>query len=469
VQQLSPQDAMFAYMERPNAPLQLGWLNIYDPASSPGGQVGFDEVVAYVEARLHTIRFFREKLAFLPLKLGEPFWVDDENFDLERHISQVELAAPGDWPALTRLVARLFEQPLDFARPLWEFHVIRGLDNVAGYPKGSFAVLAKIHHAAVDGISGVDVTTLLHAETPAAASPTGAAAPWTPAAEPGPLALLGRSYLSTLRHPARRLRSVARNLPVFKRVKDATAAGELQAAPRRKVPPTKFSGPVGPHRAIDAVRFPLEELRPIRALVPEATLNDVLLGICGGALRRLLLSQNALPAEPLLATCPISIRSADERGKFGNRIGNMVIGLATELDDPVDRLGSIQAETASAKEMTEAIGAQTLSEMSEILPGALVSLATRVSTRLAGSAVANTTVTNVPGPQQRFYLAGAELLSQFALGTLLDGMGLFHFIHSYCGEITLTVTADRDKLPDPAFYADCIRDEFATLRNLGFP
>ncbi|MET0179831.1 MAG: wax ester/triacylglycerol synthase family O-acyltransferase, partial [Novosphingobium sp.] len=441
MQQLSPQDAMFAYMERPNTPLQLGWLNIYDPSSAPGGKVRFKDILDHVASRLHAVRFFNQKLVFLPGGLGEPFWVDDDSFDIEYHVRHVGLPKPGDWRQLSILVARLFARPLDFAKPLWEFYVIDSLDSVEGFAKGSFALVAKIHHAAVDGISGVDVATLLHSSD--ADSALAEPPEWRPEPMPGQAALVAKSALSSVRHPARRLRTVARNLPVFKRVKVAIGAGELSPAPRRKAPSTRFSGAVSPHRVFDAVRLPIDSLRPLRELVPRATLNDVLLAIVGGALRLYLTDKRELPEEPLLATCPISIRSEEERGQFGNRIANMVIGLGTHLADPVERLEQIRAETAGAKAMNGAIGAQTLTEMSQLLPGALVSLATRVSTRLAGAAVANTTVTNVPGPQIPLYLAGARLQSQFALGTLLEGLGIFHFAHSYCGEITLTVTADR--------------------------
>ncbi|MET0179176.1 MAG: wax ester/triacylglycerol synthase family O-acyltransferase [Novosphingobium sp.] len=463
MQQLSPQDAMFAYMERPNTPLQLGWLNVYDPSTAPGGKVRFKDILAHIEARMHTVRFFTQKLVFLPAGLGEPFWVDEPTFDLEYHVRHVGLPRPGDWRQLSILVARLFARPLDFAKPLWEIHVIDSLDSVEGFARGSFAVVAKIHHAAVDGISGVDVTTLLHSSGADSALPD--PPEWRPEPAPGLAGLVVRSAGATLRHPARRLRTVARNLPVMKQIKAAVDAGELTPARRRKVPATRFSTPMSPHRVIDAVHFPIASLRPLRTLVGGATLNDVLLAIVGGGLRRYLLDKHELPAEPLLATCPISIRAEDERALFGNRIANMVIGLATDVADPVERLRRIREETAGAKEMNDAIGAQTLTEMSQLLPGALVSLATRIGTRLTGAAVANTTVTNVPGPQRPLYLAGARLESQFALGTLMEGMGVFHFIHSYCGEITLTVTADRGKMPDPAFYAGCLRAACDELRD----
>jgi diacylglycerol O-acyltransferase / wax synthase len=461
MQQLSSQDAMFAYMERPETPVQLGWLNIYDPASAPGGKVRFKGILDHVEQRLHTVRFFRQRMVFVPGHIDEPYWVDDESFDLEYHVRHAALPAPGDWRQLCVLASRLFARPFDFRRPLWEFFVIEGLDNVEGFPSGSFAVLAKMHHAAVDGISGADVTTALHTLEPDAGSP--AQPDWKPDEAPGPASLLARGFANRIRRPRRTVATIARSLPVLKGLKASIDAGDLRKPVRHKVPRTRFSGAVGPHRVMEACRWPIDEMKAIRALVPGATVNDVLLATVGGALRLYLLEKGELPPQPLVATCPISIRSDEERGALGNRIANMFIGLSTDIADPVERLRRIRDETANAKGVNETIGAKTLADLNALLPGRLVSLATRAATRAAGAAVANTTVTNVPGPQQPLYLAGAELVTQFGLGTLLEGMGIFHFVLSYCGEVTLTVTADRSKLPDPAHYAECLQRAYDDL------
>jgi diacylglycerol O-acyltransferase / wax synthase len=253
MQQLSPQDAMFAYMESPNTPLQLGWLNIYDPSTAGDGTIRFKDILAHVERRLHTVRFFREKLVFVPGNLDEPYWIDDEAFDLEYHVRHAALPAPGDWRQLCILAARLFARPFDFNKPLWEFFVIEGLDNVEGFPKGSFAVLAKMHHAAIDGISGVDVTTSLHTAEPDL--PAEEVPEWTPEPAPRPAGLLLRAYVNRMTRPGRTLGIVARNVPVLRNVKAAIDSGELHPAERRKVPATRFSGPVGPHRVIEARRF----------------------------------------------------------------------------------------------------------------------------------------------------------------------------------------------------------------------
>lgn len=464
MQQLSPQDAMFAFMESPTTPLQLGWLNIYDPSTASDGMVRFKAILAHVEQRLHTVRFFRQKLAFVPLNLDEPYWVDDEGFDLEYHVRHTALPSPGDWRQLCILVARLFARPFDLAKPLWEFYVIEGLDNVEGIPRGCFALLTKMHHAAIDGISGVDVATTLH--TPEPDTPPPPPVPWHPERAPGAGELLLRAYASRVMRPGRTLGTIARAVPAFRNVRAAVDAGELTKPGRHKIPRTRFSGPVGPHRVVEARRFRIEDLKPIRELVPGATVNDVLLAIVGGGMRRYLVAKRELPDEPLIASCPISLRAPEERGQLGNKVGNMFASLATNIAEPVERLRRIREETMHAKGMTEAVGARTLSELSQLVPGAVMSLGMRVGARLSGSGAANTTVTNVPGPQHPLYLAGARIVTQFCLGTLLNGMGIFHAITSYCGEITLTIVGDRDKLPDPAFYAQCMQQAFDELRGV---
>ncbi|MET0251632.1 MAG: wax ester/triacylglycerol synthase family O-acyltransferase [Novosphingobium sp.] len=459
MQQLSPQDAIFAYMETIHTPAQLAWFNIYDPATAPGREVRFEAILDHVARRLHTAPFYRQKLAFVPASLGEPYWVDDSGFDLEYHVRHVGLPPPGDWNQLCNTVARLFAHPFDLNKPLWEFYVIDGLSEIAGVPPGSFAILAKLHHAAIDGVSGVNVTTELH--TPAADTPPPPPQVWQPEAEPRPVELLLRSYMANAAQPGRRIRTIARSIPSLRRAKAAVDSGEIRR-PGYKVPRTRFAGPVGAHRSVDARRFRLEAIKPIRALVPGSTVNDVMLAIVGGTMRRYLQAKSELPDEPLVAACPISVRTAEQDGELGNQVGSMFTRLATDIADPVERLRRVRDDTANAKGFSERVGARTLTELSQIVPGVLVGLGMRLSSRLA-SGVANTTVTNVPGPQQPLFLAGAQVVTQFALGPLLPSLGIFHTVLSYCGELTLTVVADRDKLPDPEFYAECMQAAYDEL------
>lgn len=465
MQQLSPQDAMYVYLETPNTPLQIGWLNIYDPETAPGGKVRFKAILDHVAQRLHMVRFFRQRLVRVPGDFDHPYWVEDEGFDLEYHVRHVALPEPGDWRQLCILVARLFARPLDFSRPLWEFHVIEGLGSVEGFPKGSFALLAKLHHAAVDGVSGVDVTTHLHTTSPS--SPPPPPQEWEPEAPPDAVAMLARGYVATLRHPSRLVSHIAKVVPGVQRVRAGFMTGKFSNPGRLRVPRTRFSGSVGPHRVVEARRFPLDGIRRIRALAPGSTVNEVLLAVVSGALRRYLLDKGELPRGTLICTCPISIRTEEQQGQLGNQIAKMLVALGTDLADPAERLRFIREESLSAKGFTDAVGARTLSEASQLLPGALMGLAARLNSELAladrRAGSANTTLTNVPGPQTPLYLAGAKLVTQFGLGPVLDGLGIFHAALSYCGEITLTIAADRDKLPDPAVYAEFLQASYDEL------
>ncbi|MEO6091822.1 MAG: wax ester/triacylglycerol synthase family O-acyltransferase [Novosphingobium sp.] len=469
MQQLGPQDAMYVYLETPTTPLQIGWLNVYDPATAPGGKVRFKAILDHVAQRLHTVPCFHQRLVRVPGDMDHPYWVEDEAFDLENHVHHVALPKPGDWRQLCILAARLFARPLDFSRPLWEFHVIEGLDSVEGFPKGSFALLAKIHHAAVDGVSGVEVTTHLHTTEPFAPppSPPSALRAQEPEAAPSVVQMLARGYMATLRHPGRLIGHVAKVVPGIKRTRAGFAAGEFNNPGKLKVPRTLFSGSIGPHRAVEARRFPLDGIRRIRALAPGSTVNEVLLAVVAGAMRGYLLDKRALPDGTLICTCPISLRTEEHDGQLGNQIANMLVALGTDLADPAERLRFIREQSLSAKGFTEAVGARTMSEASQLMPGALMGLGARLNSRLAladrRAGSANTTLTNVPGPRAPLYLAGARLVTQFGLGPVLEGLGIFHAALSYCGEVTLTIVADRDKLPDPAVYAACIQASYDEL------
>ena len=230
------------------------------------------------------------------------------------------------------------------------------------------------------------------------------------------------------------------------------------------------------HRVFDGVRLQLDDLRAIKGTVPGATINDVVLTIVGGGLRRYLLAKDELPADPLIAMAPISVRSEDERGAAGNLVSGMFTTLGTDVADPFDRLAAIREATHKSKEFANALGARTLLDMADLMPGGLVGLGARTSARLSLAnrlrPIFNTTVSNMPGPRHKLYMAGAELVSIYGIGMIVEGMGLIHPVLSYCGDITISFTSCREMLPDPDFYADCLQNSFdelsgATVRQGG--
>ncbi|HPU15488.1 MAG TPA: wax ester/triacylglycerol synthase family O-acyltransferase, partial [Polymorphobacter sp.] len=208
MQQLSATDASFVYMETPNTPMHIGSIAIYDPSTAPNGLVRYKDILAHIEARLHTARSFRQRLVQVPGNLDHPYWIEDPDFDLEFHVRHIALPAPGDWRQLCILTARIHARPLDMSKPLWEFTIIEGLDNIPGLPKGSFALLSKVHHAAIDGMSGVDMTSGIHSLEPGAAPPK-EDKPWKADARPGVGELLFRSYINSIGQPMRLAQVVA--------------------------------------------------------------------------------------------------------------------------------------------------------------------------------------------------------------------------------------------------------------------
>jgi diacylglycerol O-acyltransferase len=465
MRQLTGFDSSFLYAETPRAHMAGGGVSIYDPSTAPGGQVTFKGILSHIDSRLHEARMFRERLVRVPFDLDHPYWIEDPDFDLEFHVRHIALPRPGDWRQLCIQVARLVSRPLDLDRPLWELYVIEGLDNVEGVPKGSFAMITKVHHAAIDGMSGMEMTSAIHDDSPNA-EPQAPDTTWRPEPIPSTAELLSRAGANNARRPMHFARVMGRTIPIVGRLQSQIRRRTIQPPPTT-IPRTRWSGPVTAHRVFDGVRFDLADLRHIKEAVPGATINDVVLTIVGGALRRYLVSNHELPDDPLIAMAPISVRSEAERGAAGNLVSGMFTTLGTNVADPLERLITVREGTHHSKEFANAIGARTLLDFADLMPGGLVGLGARTSARLSLAnrmrPVFNTTVTNMPGPRHPLYMAGAQLVALYGAGMIGDGMGLIHPVMSYCGDITISFTSCREMLPDPGFYAQCLTESFHDL------
>ena len=465
MKQLSGLDASFLYFESGNAPTHIGSLAIYDQSSAPGGRVTFKGILGNIERRLHLARCFRQKLVRAPLDLDHPYWIEDPDFDLEFHVRHIALPHPGDWRQLCIQVARIHSRRLDLSRPLWEMYVIEGLDEIEALPPGSFALFTKIHHAAIDGVSGAEILAAIHDLEPEA-EPAPPAEAWRPEPSPNLVELATRTLANNVRYPFRFLQTAGRVAPSLASL--LRAAPEGDDAPSAPAPRTRFNGPVSPHRVVEGRSFSLDEIREIRRCVPGATVNDVVLSVCSGALRRYLDHHGELPEESLVAMAPISVRAEAERSSAGNQISVMFVTLFTQIADPLERLERVHKETQNSKVSAEAVGARTMTDITQFMPGALAGLATRLYTRfgLANSIrpFLNTVITNVPGPQVALYFTGARMVALHGLGPVMDGMGIIHPVFSYLGRISIAVTACRDQLPDPAFYAECLQASYDELR-----
>ncbi len=468
MEQLSALDATFINMETRNAPTHISGLNIYDQATAPGGLVTFKSILANLESRLHLARCFRQKIVRVPFGFDHPYWIEDPDFDLEFHVRHIALPKPGDWRQLCIQVARLHARPLDLGKPLWEMYVIEGLDEVEGLPPGCFAVLTKIHHAAIDGVSGVEMTAATH-DLEVDGKPEPPTAPWVAESEPSVLELGIRATVNNIQQPFRFAQILGEAAPpAIRGYFEAVAARDEDEDAPSEVPRTRFNGKVSPHRVFEAASFDLSDVKQIRKRVEGCTVNDVILATVGGALRKYLERHMELPLETLSAFAPISTRTADQAGKAGNQVSGMFVAIHTDEVDPVKRLEKVFRSTQNSKQMTEAVGARTMTDVTQTMPGALAGIAGRLVARTGLMSrltpVAHCVVTNVPGPQVPLYFTGAKMVGSFGLGLPMEGIGLFHAVLSYNGAITVSVTACRQQMPDPSFYAQCLEESFRELR-----
>jgi WS/DGAT/MGAT family acyltransferase len=430
--------------------------------------VRFKGLLKYIESRLHLSPIFRQKLLRVPLDLDHPYWIEDERFDLEYHVRHVALPRPGDWRQFCIQASRIHARPLDLSRPLWELYLVEGLDTFLDLPADSFAILTKIHHAAIDVKGGAEITTLLHDTTPQPPHPE-PPEPWFPESPPGSLSLLARAALHNIVQPfmlaAPLTRAVRRLAPAV-----LGSLGELWLHPER-LPITRFNAEVSPHRVFETRRFTLDEFRRIRALVPGATINDAVLAVCGGALRRYLQAHDELPGPSLVAVAPLSIRNADASPGSQAGLSFLRLPLGTEIEDAVERLNALHQNTASAQDIEQAVGAKELTDITKHAPAATLALSAKL---MAGSAlglgqrapVASCTITNVPGPAIPLYLNGARMTYFSAIMPISDGMGLVFAVTSYDGKIIISPTSCREQIPDPEFFALCIRESFQEYLEL---
>lgn len=465
MKQLSGQDASFLYMETEHAHLHLTSVNIYDGSTVDGGMRSSD-IRQYIKSRLHKWSVFWQKIEFVALNLDYPYWVDDEEFDPDSHIQELALPKPGDWREFCKTVARIHSESLDISRPPWDMHIVSGLDSIDGIPKGAFAIIARYHHAALDGTSGTALLYALHSTSPVHdADPQ--EEPWEPQAGPTWLRILNRAALNGVRVPLQFARTIAGTIPGIGRTVLRNMLQDIE--PPGEVPQTRFNVAVSPHRVFDAVLFPLKHLAGFRKVVPGATLNDVILTICGGALREYLAAKDELPDESLVAVAPINTRTAADAETSGNVIATMFVPLFTDMEDSVSRLRAVHEATVEAKAATDPVSPRQMTELTQHIPAATEAVAGWLITGLGVGyrmkPLANCTISNVPGPQQPLYFNGARVQRMMGVGPVLDGMGLNMTALSYDGDIVLTISGCRDITPDPEVMADCLRSAYAQLRK----
>jgi WS/DGAT/MGAT family acyltransferase len=479
MKQLSGADSMFLQFERGNNVMHVASLAIYDPSTAPGGGVRFKDVLRFFASRLEQFPQFRRRLVRVPLALDRPYWVEDSCFDVEFHVRHIALPHPGDWRQLCIQVARLHSRALDRSRPLWEAYVIEGLHNVPGVPAGSFALYCKMHHAIIDGESGTELLKAMHSLSPEALD---LGEEETDKLTEGHSPRLAELYSLALLHGVERLPSLAKfSLTTARRLAGLGAgamgslaslgsgmlpqlrtllSGDLSPLLSKLPPQTRFSGNVSAHRVFEAVGLPLAEFKPIRAAVGGSTLNDLFLAIVGGALNKYLGAKGELPDTSMIAMVPMTLRGADKGGDRGNQVGFTMMPVYSEIADPLERLHAISESTLTSKRVTDAVGKEFARDLLEHLPAPVSETLLR-NVRLPGVGLI---VSNVRGPDVPLYMAGARLVNYAPISIAIDGMGLNVTGFSYHGTMWICAVSCRDMLPDPAFFADCLRESFADLK-----
>ena len=466
MQQLTEMDNNFLEAEKGRAPLHISPVIVYDQSHRREGKVRFKEILTVFERNLHKSPILRRKLAGGAMGLDTPYWVEDPDFDLEFHVRHLALPRPGDWRQFCILLSRVHARGLDLTRPLWEAYVIEGLSGVEGLPGNSFAIMLKIHHAAIDGVSGAEIVAAIHSLTDEIEPPP-AEDDWQGERDPATWYVWSRAYLHNLKRPLKFFETVGSLVPAV--IRANRTSNKRQGEQRKhRMARTRFNNRISASRVTEAQTMDLATIKDIRASLDiGVTINDIMVSIVGGGMRKYLDSKGELPADSLSCGAPISTRREHDGQSTGNQVSLMVIGLATDIADPIERLRAVHDDAESAKAYAGTLGSSMMMDLSEMLipqfMGWGFSAATLAATHTAMPMPFHTLVSNVPGPQFPLYLAGARIHLTMGMGPLVDMMGLFHAVISGAGKITINFVSTREMLPDPLFYRSCLTQAYEEL------
>ena len=459
MQRLTGLDASFLYLETPSSHMHVASVIVLDPSTAEG-PITLDQVKEVYGSRLHLAAPFRRRLAEVPFGLHHPLWIEDPDFDIDYHIRSTAIPKPGGEAELSTLIARLVAQPLDRSRPLWEVWVIEGLEG------GRVACLTKVHHAAIDGASGNELTVALLDLSPEIAEHV-PDEEWEPDHVPNPVELLGYAASSLARQPVRVVRSGVRSAGALWTVRQRNRGSPRLAPPSPfSAPRTPFNVSITPRRSYAFRSLSLPAVKAIRQHTG-ATVNDVVLSLCGGALRRYLDELGELPDHPLVAMVPVSVRSESEKDALGNRVTSVFASLATDIADPLERLQEIHDGMVDVKQQQQAIGADTLTDWAEFAAPAVAGTAARLYSRMRVAGrhrpLFNVTISNVPGPPFPLYSIGARVESIFPVGPIMEGGGLNMTVMSYLDSLDFGLLACPDVLPDVWHLADGLSESLEEL------
>jgi len=451
-------DSSFLYLEKPNVHMHIAGLSVFDPSTRDGNPLGFTEMASLIAERIHLVPRFRQKVRSVPLEISRPVWVDDPSFDLDFHVRAASLPSPGGPRELADFVQRVCSRPLDRTKPLWEMYWIDGLEG------GHVASLTKVHHSMMDGLTGMQVAEMLFDFTPEPRTVEPEA--WDPEPEPSATGLVtgalvdqtthalgvaGRTVARAVREPQDALAAVGR-----------TAAGFANLLGGMKTRPGPFTVPIGPTRRFSMAHAPVSDAKEIKNALG-GTVNDVILTSVAGALARLLESRgDATRDRTLRAMVPVSLRVGAPGTSSGNEVSSIFVDLPVGLMDEEERLARIIAATRRLKESQAETGTETLVDVGSFFPAALY----RVVSALAGrQRIADLVVSNIPGPQEPMYFAGARLVAYYPVMPLAESMGLSVGVTSLAGTMGFGFTADWDAVPDVWVLAEGSTETFARLKK----
>ena len=438
-ERLTGLDTSFLHMERAGAHMHVASVSVFaGPAPS------HKEFRDHIGSRLHLVPRFRQKLRFVPFDQGRPVWVDDPYLNLDYHVRQTALPAPGSDEQLRNLAARIFSQQLDRSKPLWELWLVEGLRD------DRFAIIGKSHHALVDGVSGVDITTVLFdldAEPQGSSAPT---RPWLASPEPSDLDLLSQAWRERLTSPKEIVRGFRAAFRGPRQVLRGLGATTKMVGAGMSAPSSVFNVEIGPHRRLAMAQTDLNDLKRVKD-THGGTVNDVILAIVTGALGRYLRARgHDTGGLELRAMVPVSVRAAEEQGALGNRISAMMAPLPVWCEDPVERLHILTEQMGDLKSSGQAVGAEILTKLTDFAPATIASQAARLQ---PAQRFFNLVVTNVPGPQFPLYVLGRKMESIFPMVPLARRQALCLGIMSYNGQVNFGLIGDYDAMADLESFA----------------
>jgi diacylglycerol O-acyltransferase len=429
---MSPQDASFLHIEDANSHMHIGSVAVFD-----GPSPAYNEFETLVAGKLPLVPRYRQRVRFVPLQLGRPVWVDDRHFNVGYHLRHTGLPKPGGDNELRNLVGRVMSQQLDRNRALWEMWMVEGLEG------GHWAIVSKVHHCMVDGISGTDLLAVMLDSEPEPARPS--PSEWAPEPEPSDVRLVVDSLVDLAARPYEQFRAVrsATRAPraALGQVREIGRGLRAWAGVARPVPHSSLNGPIGPHRRWDWARTTLADVKTVRRSLG-GTVNDVVLTVLTRGFRDLLIERGEPVENRIVRTLvPVSVRSASERGTYNNRVSGMIAELPVGIDDPRERLDAIRAQMEGLKESKQAVAGEVLTSLTGFAPSMLLALGMRVATRVPQRNV-NTVTTNVPGPQWQLYACGRPMLEAFPFVPLGLKITVAVAIFSYHGMLNYGVTED---------------------------